>query len=177
MCLVGLRLSIGCSDTVSRLTLAQRDDGYMDVGIVGALASTGDSDTELYRLRFNVQSVSGRRTEAASFETTKILDYSLATRPDAYRALIDLQKLDEQMTKNLAALDKMTEYIAQNLDLSRAVGFAFLDMSNAVQSSDTDVEKIAEKLRNAIRRNAKGSLSQAENLQSIVIASLTYGSS
>jgi hypothetical protein len=160
--------------SVTNLSLAQRPDGYVDIGILGKIGATGDEDNELYRLIFNTQSLSGRRQGFATEEPTKILDYRLTTRPDAYRALQDLKKLSEQIDKNLKALDKMTTYIGQSLDFIRATGLAFLDASERL-ANESDADKVAQDLRIQIRRNARGSLAQAENLESIVVAALTFG--
>lgn len=160
--------------SVTNLSLAQRPDGYVDIGILGKISATGDDDNELYRLIFNTQSLAGRRQGFATEEPTKILDYRLTTRPDAYRALQDLNKLSEQIDKNLKALDKMTTYIGQSLDFIRATGLAFLDASDRL-ANESDADKVAQDLRIQIRQNARGSLAQAANLESIVVAALTFG--
>jgi hypothetical protein len=167
--------SLGASASVGTLSMALRSDGYVDLGIAGKITDVGGGESELYRLAFNAQSLPGRRTGLSSTEPGKILDWDLSTRPDAFRALQDLKKLREQITENIETLDKVTDFIGENLDLVRAAGFAFLDLSNQI-TTETDADQVALELQAAIRRNARGSLAQAENLTSIVVASLTYGS-
>ena len=84
--------------------------------------------------------------------------------------------MKEQITKNIKALDKMTTYIGQSIDFIRGTGLAFLDLADKI-TSEEDADAVAARLRLEIRKNIKGSLAQAENLEAIVVAALTYGQS
>jgi len=167
--------SLGAGATVGKLSLALRSDGHVDIGLTVRGIDIASADTQLVRLSFNTQSLPGRKTGLSSNEPSKILDYDLSTRPEAFRALQDLKKMKEQIKDNIDTLDDVTKFIGENLDLVRAAGFAFLDLSNQL-ATETDAEKVARELQDLIRRNARGSLAQAENLTSIVVASLTFGS-
>lgn len=96
---------------------------------------------------------------------------NISTRPNAFRVLNDLKALKEQITDNRAALENAQTVIGQNLDLVRAAGFAFLELSDQI-SSETSADDVASLLRDRIRKDAPAALAQAENLESIVVAAL-----
>ncbi len=100
---------------------------------------------------------------------------NIRSRPMAYKMMYDLQELRGQIEKNIKAIDNAVTVIGDNLSLVRAAGFAFLDMSNTVTSSDS-ADKIAAQLQLMIRNNAGAALAQAENLESITVAALTLSS-
>ena len=112
-------------------------------------------------------------TAGFSVEYEKIFEeqVSIRTRPNAYKVLSDLEALKKQITDNSKALDNGIEIIGKNIDLVRAAGFAFLDLSEQISDSDT-ADEVAQQLRRRIRIDAPGALSQAENLESIVVAAL-----
>lgn len=100
----------------------------------------------------------------------------LTTRPGAYQLLNDLKGLKGQIEDNLSALDNAVTVVGQNIDLVRAAGLAFLDISDKI-GSETDADAIATQLRDRIRKDAPAALAQAENLIPIVIAALAFDSS
>ena len=168
-------LGLTAGDSITRLSLALNADGeHIDVGIVGALQSiSGTPDQELYRWSFNPASVGGRAIGTASSEFESLFDSAtnIRSRPAAYRVLNDLKALREQIDKNVEALDSAYEVIGQNLQLVRATGFAFLELSEQVRESDK-AEDVASRLRRMIRADAGGALGAVENLENIAIAAL-----
>ena len=105
------------------------------------------------------------------FDTTR----SLRTMPDAYRLLSDVTALHDQIQKNKEAILNAKEIVGKNVDLVRATGLAFLDISETI-TDEKDAEKVAQDLRDKIRMDAKSALSQAENLDSIIVAALAFES-
>ena len=85
-----------------------------------------------------------------------------------------LKELKKQITDNIKTLDLATTLLEKNVDLVRAAGTAMLAVSKS--NGSLDPEKIAEKIRVGIRKDAAGSLSQTENLRSIIVASLAADS-
>ena len=85
--------------------------------------------------------------------------------------LHDLKAMKAQLSDNLDGVNYATDIILKNIDLVRAAGFAFLDLSSTVSSED-DADKVAALLRDNIRKNAPAALAQAENLQNIAVAAL-----
>jgi hypothetical protein len=153
--------------------------GDVQIGIFGTIPSLyGDTDNELFRLSANPRASAGRRLARSTSEYEEIFDktYDLKTRPNAYRMLHDLKNLRSQLKDNIEGLDDAREMVIKNIDLVRAAGFAFLDLSNQLEGGE-DADKVAEQLRGMIRSNARGALSQAENLESIVVAALAFESS
>jgi flagellin-like hook-associated protein FlgL len=91
----------------------------------------------------------------------------------AFRPVRDkLKSIREQLTKNVKALDDAVEIIGKNISLARAAGFALLDLSSSVKGNE-DPEDIAATIRDRVRAGAPGSIDQAGNLQSIIVAGLT----
>lgn len=171
--------SFAAGDTVNLANLIHDSSGRPRLSLAANLPSlTGDSDRELYVLGVNPQSSSSKRLARSSAEYEEIFDktFDLKTRPNAYRMLHDLEALQGQLKKNVKALDNAMEVVGKNVELVRAAGFAFLDLSQQV--SDTrDADKIAEDLRDRIRKNARSAMSQAENLEAITVAALAFDSS
>ncbi|MFM1847108.1 MAG: hypothetical protein RL417_582, partial [Pseudomonadota bacterium] len=137
-----------------------------------------DADTEFYRISFNPNSIAGRRIRSDSTEYSEILDPSrnITSRPAAYRLLNDLKALREQITTNVGALKNAFDVVADNISLVRATGLALLEIGNEL-TNETDAGAVAESLRQRIRVSASEALAQAENLDPIAVATLTYTSS
>lgn len=76
-----------------------------------------------------------------------------------------------QLEANVKALKDTTKLIGDNMTLVRAAGFAFLDVSNEMTGSESP-EMIADQLRSKIRGSARSVLSQAHNLDPIIVAGL-----
>lgn len=83
-----------------------------------------------------------------------------------------LRGLGNKIRKNVEALDKTTEVLKKNLDLVRATGFAFLEAANTVTGNE-DPEKLAEQIRQKIQSAAPNTLSEAHNLQGVMVAGFT----
>jgi hypothetical protein len=83
-----------------------------------------------------------------------------------------LKRIRSTLKDNLSALDKTTEVLKQNLEISRAAGLAFLDVSNNVKGNESP-EDLADAIRRQIQSAAPRALSQAHNLESIMVAGLT----
>jgi len=99
-------------------------------------------------------------------------DNRIKNRPDAYRFLQDLSGLEKQIETNVKALDNMQFVVGENLKLARAAGLAFLEQSDSQINNPQDAEEVARELRIKIRQNAGAAIAQAENLESITVASL-----
>ena len=102
-------------------------------------------------------------------------DHNIRTREDAYTTLSDLKALKHQIDSNIKVLDNASTVVSDNIDLVRAVGYAFLELSNQVQGSE-DAESLASTIRTQVRANAGQGLNQTDNLESVTIAALTLSS-
>lgn len=111
------------------------------------------------------------RVTSADFSSLFDEETNIDSRPNAYRVLNDLKALKAQITDNVGALDATLEMVGDNIALIRAAGFAFLNLSDQLKG-DEDAADVALQLRDQIRRDAKGALAQAENLESVVVAAL-----
>ena len=169
------------NDVVSTMSLAANasDSSRIDIGLVGSLPDiSGDSDLEFYRIRYDPEARQNRRISSGSVQYSEILDPTrgITSRPAAYRLLNDLKSLREQITTNVDALQNAFDVVNDNIALVRATGLALLDIGNQL-TNETDAAAVAETLRRRIRESAKEALAQAENLDPIAVATLTYTSS
>jgi hypothetical protein len=161
-------------DSVLMVNAAYNSSGGVEIGVIGEFSDySGDTGNELYAVRQNLSANSSRAYARSTSEYEKIFDgtYNIVTRPNAYRMLHDLKAMKEQLTDNIEGVNNASDIILKNIDLVRAAGFAFLDLSSSVSSED-DADKVAALLRDRIRRDAPAALAQAENLQSIAVAAL-----
>ena len=99
-------------------------------------------------------------------------DRQLRSRPDGYYLLTDSREFQTQIEKNIKAIDYALEVVGKNIELVRGTGFAFLDAASEIKSSD-EAEEVVALLQQKIRKNAPAALAQAENLNAIVVATLT----
>ncbi|RMG40139.1 MAG: hypothetical protein D6719_11830, partial [Candidatus Dadabacteria bacterium] len=162
------------TDVISKVSLAHNNINGVDVGILGQLGYTrNDTDTELYRFEENARYSSGQKfsTVSAEFKSLFSSDSNIRSRANALRVLEDLTALRDQIDKNIKVLDDATSVIESNIELTRAAGFAFLDISKQITGSE-DASEVARKVREEIRHNAPAALGQAENLESIAVAAL-----
>jgi hypothetical protein len=162
------------TDQIYSTSLAFNSNGQPEIMLRAELSEvTGDTDTELYRLRAKPPQSSQASLARSTKEYETIFDgtYDILNRPNAYRMLHDLKALRTQLTDNIDGIDYATDIIGKNLDFVRAAGFAFLNLSSTISASD-DAETVAGLLRDEIRKNAAGALAQAENLQNIAVAAL-----
>lgn len=113
-------------------------------------------------------------TAAFTVDYEKVFDdeVTINTRPNAYKVLADLNALKDQITGNMKALDNGIEVIGKNIDLVRSAGLAFLELSEQITTED-DADAVAKQLNRMIKADAPAALSQAENLESIVVAALS----
>ncbi len=168
------------NDVVSTMSLAANasDSSRIDIGLVGSLPDiSGDSDLEFYRIRYDPDARQNRRISSGSVQYSEILDPTrgITSRPAAYRLLNDLKALREQITSNVDALQNAFDVVNDNIALVRATGLALLDIGNQL-TNETDAAAVAESLRRRIRESAQEALAQAENLDPIAVATLTYTS-
>jgi hypothetical protein len=80
-----------------------------------------------------------------------------------------LKDIRLQLETNLKALKDTTTLIGDNITLARAAGFAFLEVSNEMTGAES-AETITEQLRQKIRSSARSAISQAHNLEPILVA-------
>jgi hypothetical protein len=80
----------------------------------------------------------------ASRNYTSVFDADISDRPSAYSVLNDLKAIKAQIKTNTTALEDAKEVIGKNLELVRAAGFAFLDLSSQITTSD-DAASVAER--------------------------------
>lgn len=165
--------------SVDRISLSYQDDlnkskDRVDVGVVGTLSTiSGDSDREMYRITESRFATNSSLFAQASEDPANVLDGNVLTRADSFRLLGDLKALKQQMSDNIDALAGAREYLASNVSLVRAAGFAFLDVSNQLTGSE-DAALVAQMVSTQIRQNASSAImAQAENLRNI--ASETVG--
>lgn len=167
---VSLGLDPEASDTIAQVfeefSTPGEDDSLASEEVKGA--------RPFFVPRSAYQTASGSFLARSSTEYEEIFDgtVDLANRPNAHRMKHDLTALRDNLQTNIGAIDNAINVVGQNMDLVRAAGFAFLDLSETVSSED-DADKVANLLRQEIRRNAKGALSQADNLESIIVATLS----
>lgn len=83
----------------------------------------------------------------------------------------ELQDIRLKLETNIRELKGTTKLIGDNITLVRAAGFAFLDVSNEMTGAES-AEDIAEQLRAKIRGSASAVLTQARNLEPIMVAGL-----
>lgn len=155
------------------LTLSYQNDlnitkDRVDVGIIGTFpALFGDADGEMYRISESRFASNNSLFAPASADPTDVLDGNVLTRADAYRLLGDLKALKQQMSDNIDALAGARDYIASNVELVRAAGFAFLEISNQITGTE-DAEQVAQLVAAQIRSNStQAQLAQVENLKNI----------
>jgi hypothetical protein len=166
------------AESISALSVGHNASNQAELGVLGNLgAHSGDTDTELYRFNNNAAHVTGAKTSRITDPSSALFadTTNLRTRPEAYRVLEDLKVLKEQIKTNTHALDDALDTVGKNLDFVRETGLAMLDLSNTIKTSD-DAAFVAQQLKDKIARNASAALSQAANLNPIIVASLTLDS-
>lgn len=120
--------------------------------------------------------LTARRSQSAAERSLFDPATNILTRESAFEVLHDLKALKGQLDTNQEVVQKLQQKISLNLDLVRAAGLSFLSASEQITSID-DATSIAKRLRSEIRRDAAAALSQAENLEPIVVAALAYDTS
>lgn len=163
-------------DSISLATSATGSEA-VSIGVKGVRPSVnGDADSELYKLNESGSETLVIPTKLASNiqQTGDILDSAskLLRKPDAFRLLHDLKALKNQIQSNYDALDSARDLIGDNIELVRSAGFAFLDLSEQIGSSE-EADDVAREVRKEIRNSPSAALAQAENLENIAVAALT----
>ena len=110
-------------------------------------------------------------TNTSYSDPAAMLDGDITTRADAIRAVTDLKSLQDQIKKNLTALDDVRTVIGQNVTLVRAAGLSMITVASQIKN-ETDADKIAVMVADEIRRNAPAALAQTENLHGILVAGM-----
>jgi hypothetical protein len=82
-----------------------------------------------------------------------------------------LKTLSVQIEQNKSSFKNSLELLRENLQLTRDTGFIFLEQADQIKDTESATE-VAKKLARQIRLNVPEALSQAENLESIVVAAL-----
>lgn len=117
--------------------------------------------------------VSGEEYNGPLRDTANIFNSgrTLLSRNESIVVLTDVKALKKQIEKNISIIEKTKEEIGKALDLLRATGFGFLDVSNSL-SSASSADSVAATVRKAIfARGGRGS-DAAGLLDPIISASL-----
>lgn len=153
--------------TITDLGLAPR--GSSNQVVVGSVAQfAGDAQAESYL----AQQGARESSNLPKFQSLFDGEANLLSRRAAVSVRANLEAIGDRIDANINALESARSVISDNLDLVRASGFAFLDISNSI-SSEAEADEVATLLARRIRENAVGVLDQAENLELMVVAALT----
>jgi hypothetical protein len=161
--------------TVNAQELALADlnsDGALDL----IVSDAGAGEAHVYSGNTQTAAFSSAARISNQFESIFDSERSIATRPGAYDMLNDLKALKSQLKKNLSAIDEARGVLEDNIKLVRVTGLAMLDLSSQIKS-DATAAQVAQLLQEKIRSDAGAALSQAENLDPIMVAVLTLASS
>jgi hypothetical protein len=165
---------LGTGASVAGISLSTDVNGNTRVGIQArAIDLGGDSNNELYALTQNTRATTGQLYRRLSSEFDSLFDdaTNIRNRADAFRVLTDLEALQEQISENVEALDEVLNVVGLNLDLVRETGLALLEIADSIGDTD-DAALVARQVRSAVRENAGAALSQAENLEPMIVAAL-----
>ncbi|MBX7138701.1 MAG: hypothetical protein K1X83_12025 [Oligoflexia bacterium] len=152
--------SEGVAKVISEFVVTAEDDALASENVQGPRPVTNN----------------GQRLQqlSAEFDSLFSPEANIRTRGNAARSAVDLKALRQQIDHNLAALGDTVSLLGKNLDLARASGLAFLKVADGL-SSAADAGEVARQLRSEIRKQGSKGLSQAENLEPMVVAALAYG--
>ncbi len=100
------------------------------------------------------------------------LQRSITRQADAQAVLDDLYALHGQISANINALDGATDLLYEHALLARSTAIAMVGIVEQIDS-DVDAAEAAKMLRKAIKRTPREALAHAENLEPLVVASLT----
>ena len=82
-----------------------------------------------------------------------------------------LQDLKLKLQTNIKSLKSTVSLVGENITLTRAAGFAFLNVSNEMTGLESPEELVAD-IQKRIRQEAATALPQVKNLENIMIAGL-----
>jgi hypothetical protein len=155
------------ANTLSDVSLAFR--GSTTRVVIGAVGQLGtDTSSHFY------QATSARGDRKTLPEFSKLFggDSDILSRASASSVINNLEAIRDRIDENQQKLNDAKDVIGTNLDLVRAAGIAFLDMSNQI-TGEPEARDVATELARRIRADAKSAVSQAGNLELIVVAALT----
>jgi hypothetical protein len=136
-----------------------KDATLADLDIKGVNSSIPKEAGKVDSVHDNEPLFGGRRT--------------LTKTADAYAVLDDLKAFQGQIANNIGALNGLSEVLEQNALLVRSTALAFLEIGETL-TSETDANDVARKLQSMILKDARAALSQAENLEPLIVATLNY---
>ncbi|WKZ56668.1 MAG: hypothetical protein QY326_08035 [Bdellovibrionota bacterium] len=116
------------------------------------------------------------RTSYTEFEGLFDAARSLTDRVDASVLVEDLNALKSQISDNLEVLNEARRVVGLNVEFVSSTGLAMLEIADQITSAD-DAAEVAREIRSAVRKDARAALSQAENLEPIIVAALAFGNS
>ncbi|MGI6680935.1 MAG: hypothetical protein ACOX3T_05605 [Bdellovibrionota bacterium] len=157
-------------DSIKQLTLSYNSSQVVELGVFGTLKNI-DNSTQDEFVRFSGEKTNKFSRVSKTFSSIFDKNLNLSNSIDAYKLSNALGDLKETLETNIKTMDEMFNVIESNLELVKATGFALLDLSSEVLTSET-ADIIAKKLRSEIIKNAPKALSQANNLEPLAVASL-----
>ncbi len=148
-------------------------DGLTEV-IIGNQLSAGASSFSTLDSTPTVVETTGIRGSGTDYSTLFAPRRNILSRPDAFRMLADVKALDKQIQDNIDNMDKSWQYVADNMQMIRQVGLAFISASNEVaEDSVQDPNRMISILQEKIRNGSREGLNLLENLENIVAVTLT----
>jgi len=155
---------------ISQLSIAENSKtGRIDLGVRGS----NDDGEHFSRYEGSSLAETGPTLSGTTIEYEKIFDRpkGISNRPDAHRMLVDLKALKEQIDSNIEALEFAHKTLEDNLELVRAAGLAFLELSDGLKTFNSAAEA-AQEVRSMIRGRGRSAALQAENLENLAITAL-----
>lgn len=160
-------IDFSSASTLSDVSLAFR--GSTTRVVVGAVGQFGaDSSSHFYQ----ATTARGDRKSLPEFSKLFAGESDILSRASASSVINHLEAIRDRIDENQQTLNDAKDIIGSNLDLVRAAGFAFLDMSSQI-TGEPEAKDVATELASRIRADAKSAISQAGNLELIVVAALT----
>lgn len=160
-------IDFSAATSLSDVSLAFR--GSTTRVVVGAVGQFGtDSSPHLYQ----ATTARGERKSFPEFSKLFGGESDILTRASASSVINHLEAIRDRIDENQETLNDAKDVLGSNLDLVRASGLAFLDMSNQI-SGAAEAGDVATELASRIRQDAKSAVSQASNLELIIVAALT----
>jgi hypothetical protein len=154
----GLDLAIAAKDT-NQVIVRNNAGG-------GTAGDDGDDEQPLGR-------ASRKRPKPKDISSLFGSDANLLSAGGAYQILQDLKALKKQIENNREVLQYARDFIQQNVSLVQATSNALLTTSGQIRSADS-ADSVAAAVRNQIVADARGALTQANNLEAIAVASLLF---
>jgi hypothetical protein len=87
------------------------------------------------------------------------------------RAKAKLKEVELRLQTNVKALNQTRDLVKDNLDLVRATGIAFFEVSNEMTGSES-VDQILDTIRSRVRGSAPQVMGQVHNLDGVIVAGL-----